>query len=185
VVDAGQARLVPPILDGGGAVFSELPPGIRASKQTFPRRNRLISGASDAVLVLRAGEHSGTMHTVAAARDQGRPILACPGEAWAEAARGCNLLVARGLARLCIGPNDALRAVGIDGTPPPGIEAGPMPGMSNAAERVYRLLGREPRPVEELEDGAGLDPGAAVSALCELELLGLAIQVPGRRYQRV
>jgi len=186
VVDAAQARLVPAILDGGGAVFSELPPGIRASKQTFPRRNRLISGASDAVLVLRAGERSGAMHTVAAARDQGRPILACPGETWADAARGCNLLVARGLAQLCIGPRDALRAVGLEGRPPPGdSEPGPMPGMSAAAARIYALLGVEPRPMEELEDRSGLDPGGAVSALCELELLGLAVQVPGRRYQRV
>lgn len=186
-VDAAQARLVPAILDGGGAVFSELPPGIRASKQTFPRRNRLISGASDAVLVLRAGERSGAMHTVAAARVQGRPILACPGELWASAARGCNLLVARGLARLCVGPDDALRAVGLDGRPPPPGEATPgaMPGMSSAAARIYPLLGREPRPVEELEEASGLDPGGAVSALCELELLGLVTQVPGRRYQRV
>ncbi|HVP62424.1 MAG TPA: DNA-processing protein DprA [Myxococcaceae bacterium] len=187
VVDAAQARLVPAILDGGGAVFSELPPGVRASKQTFPRRNRLISGASDAVLVLRAGEKSGAMHTVAAARVQGRPILACPGETWAEAARGCNLLVARGLAQLCIGPRDALRAVGLDGTPPPPteVEPGQMPGMSNAAARIYALLGREARPVEELEEGSGLDPGGAVSALCELELLGLVLQTSGRRYQRV
>jgi predicted Rossmann fold nucleotide-binding protein DprA/Smf involved in DNA uptake len=127
------------------------------------------------------------MHTVAAARDQGRPILACPGETWAEAARGCNLLVARGLARLCVGPRDALRAVGLDGLqPPPGeAEPGPMPGMSDAAARLYALLRREPRPVEELEERSGMDPGGAVSALCELELLGLAIQVPGRRYQRV
>jgi DNA protecting protein DprA len=184
-VDAAQARLVPAILDGGGAVYSELPPGIRASKQTFPRRNRLISGASDAVLVLRASERSGAMHTVAAARVQGRPILACPGELWAEAAKGCNLLVARGLATLCLGAREALRAVGIDGMPAVDVAPGPMPGMSEAAARIYPLLGREPIPVEELEDGSGLDPGGAVSALCELELLGLAIQGPGRRYQRV
>ncbi len=187
VVDPAQARLVPAILDGGGAVYSELPPGIRASRQTFPRRNRLISGASDAVLVLRAGEHSGAMHTVAAARVQGRPLLACPGETWAEAAKGCNRLVARGLARLCIGPVDALRAVGLDprSASPAGEGAREMPGMSEAAARLYRLLGREPRALEELEERSGLDPGGAVSALCELELLGLAEQVPGRRYQRV
>jgi len=184
-VDAAQARLVPPILDGGGAVFTELPPGIRASRETFPRRNRLISGASDAVLVLRAPKKSGAMHTVAAARAQGRPVLACPGETWADAALGSNLVVARGLGRLCIEPLDALRAVGLDGTSPPGEPGRPMPGMSDAAESLYRLLGREARPVEELEDGAALDPDVAVSALCELELLGLAIQIPGRRYQRV
>ena len=187
VMDPAQARLVPLILDGGGAVYSELPPGIRASKQTFPRRNRLISGASDAVLVLRAGRRSGTMHTVAAARVQGRPILACPGEAWAEAALGCNLLVARGLARLCIEPADALRAVGIVPTSPVPGEQEPreMPGLSAAAAAVYALLDWQPREVEELEERSGLDPGGAVSALCELELLGLAMQGPGRRYQRV
>jgi predicted Rossmann fold nucleotide-binding protein DprA/Smf involved in DNA uptake len=186
-VDPAQARLVPLILDGGGAVYSELPPGIRASKQTFPRRNRLISGASDAVLVLRAGEHSGTRHTVAAARDQGRPLLACPGETWAEAAKLCNLLVARGMAQLCTGPRDALRVIGLDGMQVPAseVEAREMPGLSDAAARIYALLGREGCPMEELEDRSGLDPGEAVSALCELELLGLAMQTPGRRYQRV
>ena len=60
-----------------------------------------------------------------------------------------------------------------------------MPGLSDAAARLYALLDRDPRPVEELEERAGLDPGGAVSALCELELLGLVMQTPGRRYQRV
>jgi predicted Rossmann fold nucleotide-binding protein DprA/Smf involved in DNA uptake len=184
-IDPAQARLVPLILDGGGAVYSELPPGIRASKQTFPRRNRLISGASDAVLVLRAGRNSGARHTVAAARAQGRPLLACPGETWAEAAGLCNLLVARGLARLCIEPLDALRAVGLDGTPAPAEPGAEMPGLSAAAAQLYQLLDRQPRDIEELEDRAGMDPGGVVSALCELELLGLAMQGPGRRYQRV
>jgi DNA processing protein len=185
VVDAAQARLVPLILDGGGAVYSELPPGIRASKQTFPRRNRLISGASDAVLVLRAGERSGAMHTVAAARAQGRPILACPGELWAQAAKGCNRLVARGIARLCAGPEDALRAVGLQGVPPPEAELERAPTMSEGAQRLYALVDRTARPIEELEERSGMDPGAVVSALCELELLGLAVQGPDRRYTRV
>jgi DNA processing protein len=186
-VDPAQARLVPLILDGGGAVYSELPPGIRASKQTFPRRNRLISGASDAVLVLRAGEGSGTKYTVAAARAQGRPILACPGETWAETARLCNTVVAQGVGTLCRGPADALRAVGLgQATVLPGdVEPGAMPGLSDAAARIYRVLGREARAIEELEERTGLDPGESVSALCELELLGLATQTLGRRYQRV
>jgi predicted Rossmann fold nucleotide-binding protein DprA/Smf involved in DNA uptake len=127
------------------------------------------------------------MHTVAAARNQGRPILASPGETWAEAAKLCNLLVARGMAQLCLGPRDALRVIGLDGMQVPAaeVEAREMPGLSDAAGRIYALLGREPCLVEELEDRSGLDPGGAVSALCELELLGLAMQTPGRRYQRV
>ena len=187
VVDPAQAHLVPLILDGGGAVYSELPPGIRASRQTFPRRNRLISGASDAVLILRAGERSGAMHTVAAARVQGRPILACPGETWAEAAQGCNLLVARGLARLCIGPPMRSGRWGSTGrrSPPRDRSRERCRACRPRRRGSTRCSSGTPCPVEELEERAGLDPGGAVSALCELELLGLAIQTPGRRYQRV
>jgi len=76
--------------------------------------------------------------------------------------------------------------VGLEGRPPPAaVERGPTPGMSNAAARIWALLGHDPCPVEELEERSGLDPGGAVSALCELELLGLVQQGPGRRYQRV
>src|SRR5690242_17279507 len=57
-LDPAQAKLLPHFLARGGVFFSELPPGVRASTTTFPRRNRLISGASDAVLVLRAGADS-------------------------------------------------------------------------------------------------------------------------------
>jgi len=184
-VDPAQARLVPLILDGGGAVYSEFPPGIRASKQTFPRRNRLISGASDAVLVLRAGMRSGAMHTVAAGRAQGRPILAWPGELWAETAKGCNLLIARGLARLCTGPADALAAIGLEPRAVLEPSETEMPGMSEGAARLYRLLDRQPRALEELEERSAMEAGSVVSALCELELLGLAFQGPGRRYTRI
>jgi DNA processing protein len=183
-IDPAQARLVPAILDAGGAIYSELPPGVRASQQTFPRRNRLISGASDAVVVLRAGNTSGALHTVRAAQEQGRPILAWPGEIWAEAAKGCNTLLAAGIAKPCLSADDALRAIGLTAPPPP--PAHPGTGLlSERARWVYALLSRTPRPLEELEQDSGLQSGALVSALCELELLGLAFQSPDRRYEQV
>jgi DNA processing protein len=183
-IDPAQERLVPAILDAGGAVYSELPPGVRASPQTFPRRNRLISGASDAVVVLRAGEASGALYTVRAAQEQGRPILAWPGEVWAETARGCNGLIAAGVAAPCLSAEDALRAIGLTTPPPPPVRPD-TEALSERARQVYGLLSRTPRALEELEGASGLQPGALVSALCELELLGLAIQSPGRRYEQV
>ncbi len=126
------------------------------------------------------------MHTVAAARVQGRPILACPGELWAEARAG--LQPARG-AR----PRPALHRAA--GRAPGGgarraaaaerLEPASMPGLSDAAARLYALVDREPRPGRGAGGRSGMDPGGVVSALCELELLGLVVQGPGRRYQRV
>ena len=175
---------MPAILDAGGALYSELPPGVRASRQTFPRRNRLISGSADAVVVLRAGEHSGALHTVRAARRQGRPILAWPGEVWAEAALGCNLLLRHGIAQVCLSADDALRAVGLLSAAAPALPD-EVPLLSAQAQTVYGLLSRTPRPLEELEVESGFDPGTLMSALSELELLGLAFQSPGKRYERV
>jgi DNA processing protein len=136
------------------------------------------------VVVLRAGERSGALHTVAAARAQGRPILAWPGEVWAEAARGCIALLASGVARACLSADDALRVIGLLSPPAPPVPDG-APLMSVAAKRVYGCLTRSPRAMEELEEASGLEVGALLSALCELELLGLAMQSPGKKYERV
>ena len=115
-LDPAQARLLPALLDGGGMVYTELPPGVRASRQSFPRRNRLISAAADAVIVLRAAFRSGSLHTAVAAVAQGRPVLAWPGEWNAPLAEGCNRLLRGGHARLCLEPGDAWRALGLPGT---------------------------------------------------------------------
>src|SRR5690606_23288441 len=67
-------RLFGEILDGGGALASELPPWENARPEFFPRRNRLIAALSRAVVVVRASEGSGSLHTARAARALGRPV---------------------------------------------------------------------------------------------------------------
>jgi DNA processing protein len=169
--------------------FTELPLGVRASTTTFPRRNRLISGAADAVLVLRAGIRSGALHTAQAAVLQGRPLLAMPGEATNEAAFGCNGLIRSGHARLCLTPQDAWAAVGIV----PGVSARPtkagvpleLDSLSDNARIAYGVVGQVPLSLDDVLMACRLPSGSLISALCELELVGLVVQHPGRRYQRV
>jgi len=187
-VDPAQARLLPHFLARGGMFYSELPPGVRASAKTFPRRNRLISGSSDAVLILRAGERSGSLHTALAALAQGRPLLALPGEVTNEASAGCNALIRSGRASLCLGVEDACRAVGL--TPRTAAAslldgAKASRGLSEEAQRVYQSLSRHPKGFDEVLAACGLPSGALTSALCELELSGLVIQHPGKLYERI
>ncbi|MFL5322520.1 MAG: DNA-processing protein DprA [Myxococcaceae bacterium] len=187
-LDSHQRALVPALIDQGGMAFSEFPPGVRANKQTFPRRNRLISGASDAVLVLRAGAQSGAMHTAAAAVSQGRPLLAMPGEVSNEAAVGCNELIAQGFATACLSPEDVWRAVGLDPEkvrPRPKQEAVLPEALSADARMAYGALGRRPRVYEELEDELPLGTAELTSALVELELAGLVLERPGKRYEKI
>jgi len=171
-----------------GLFFTEFPPGTRATQMTFPRRNRLISGAADAVLIVRAGVPSGTDHTVTYAQAQGRPLLAVPGEPWAPSAAGTNALLTSGKARACTSAIDACRATGaVVGQLPMAIaeEAADLSALSPSAKQAFDVLTRNPQLFEDVMRQSGVDAARLTSALTELELLGLAIQHPGKLYERI
>lgn len=84
-----------------GGILSEAHPGAEPRTQLFPRRNRLISGLADAVLVIEARRRSGTVITVDAALEQGREIFALPGRVSDALSDGCNLLISQGAAIAC------------------------------------------------------------------------------------
>ncbi len=84
------------LLDLGGAVVSEYPPGTPPEGWRFPPRNRIISGLAAAVVVVEANTTGGALITAAAALEQGTPVFAVPGDVGREASRGCNLLIRDG-----------------------------------------------------------------------------------------
>jgi DNA processing protein len=83
-------RLADAIVEGGGAVVSEYAPMVEPSKGTFPQRNRLISGTSDAVVVVQAGASSGALLTASWALEQGRECFLVPGSIDSPTSAGCN-----------------------------------------------------------------------------------------------
>jgi DNA protecting protein DprA len=188
-LDPAQAELQPKVLKGGGVFYSELPPGVRASTTTFPRRNRLISGSADAVLILRASRKSGALHTAKAALDQGRPLLALPGEPSNESAFGCNALIRVRKAKLCMTPEDAWAALRVSAhraaaPADAGVRFDPE-ALSTNARAVYAKLRSVPQSFDEVLGACQLPSAPLISALCELELMGLVVQHPGRHYEKV
>jgi DNA processing protein len=186
-MDATTAAFASTLLHRGGAVLSELPPGTRATSFTFPRRNRLISGASDAVVVMRAAVKSGSFHTASAARRQGRRVFALPGEVTNEAAAGCNRLIRDGEAQLCSGAGDVLQALGAASprrASSPSSRLTALKEVSAAAREALRWVSGQTISFEEVAVASGMDAGALTSALCELELFGLVVQLPGKLYQK-
>ena len=79
-----------------GLIISEMPPGRKAVRQYFPARNRLISGLSDAVLIMEAGEYSGTLHTASFGAAQGKDVFVLPNTIYCENAQGGLKLLADG-----------------------------------------------------------------------------------------
>ena len=148
----------------------------------FPRRNRIISGLSRAVVVVEAELHSGSLITARLANEQGREVLAVPGSPLDPRARGTNDLIRQGAA-LCEGVEDVLRALeGLRGfrEPEPAAFPGPAVEPDDALRRrLADLLSPTPVSRDELVRAAQAPAPAVFAALMELALAGRAELLPG------
>ncbi len=109
-------KLAQKILAAGGALLSEFSPDHRARPESFPQRNRLMAGASHAVLIIEAERQSGTMITARLATDYNRDVLAVPGSIFSRHTAGPHYLLSQG-ARLVASATDIIDA--LDLSPPP------------------------------------------------------------------
>lgn len=189
-LDDHQQKLWDSVAPAGATFWSELPPGVRAARKTFPRRNRLISGASDAVAILRAGMRSGTRYTGRYACLQRRPLLAYPGAGRDPRAALCNLLIKHGVAKLFTSAEDIMRAVGFSGypshRPAPVLQATTeVCRLSADAQRAYGVITKAGRCFDELIEELGMQSAQLLVALSELVGSGHVVEHTGRKYQRV
>lgn len=165
-----------------GCVASESEPGRTAVARDFPRRNRIISGLSQAVVVVEAELRSGSLITARLAAEQGREVLAVPGSPLDPRAKGCNDLIRQGAA-LCEGAEDVLRALeGLRGFREPDrrylADPGPPPD-DGLRDRVAALLSPTPVSRDEIVRAVGAPAPAVFAALVELSLAGRAELQPG------
>ena len=168
------------MLAAGGALVSELPDGTPGFRSNFPRRNRIVSGMSEAVIVVRAGARSGALITADWARAQGVPVFAVPGDVRDPLSAGPHALLRAG-ARVATEARDVLGALGIDAAPALQL---PLPALGGEEGALLAALGRRPRHADELARSARLASGAALAGLLTLELQGLCEQRPGHYFLR-
>jgi DNA processing protein len=173
-----------------GAVISEMPPGTIPKAKHFPRRNRLISGISLAVVVVEAALKSGSLITARLALEQGREVLSVPGSPLDPRCRGSNNLIRQGAA-LAEEAADVIAA--LDGmTRLPELDSDPNiePQLSEipyeypddlAYRAVEELLGPAPVAVDELVRQCHLSAPAVRAVLLDLELAGRLERHPGNR----
>lgn len=189
-----NADLHAAIAAGGGAVVSEMPIGLKPQALHFPRRNRVISGLAEAVVVVEATARSGSLITARAALDQGREVLAVPGFPLDPRSAGPNALIRDG-ARLVTSADDVLAALAeADGPTARAPAAVPTPSgelilqeneRDDARRAVLAGLGSEPTAVDELVRRCHLSAPVAQMVLLEMELAGRLQRHPGNQVSLV
>jgi DNA processing protein len=192
-------KIADQILSAGGAILTEFPLGTFPAPQNFPIRNRIISGIAIGVLVIEAGEFSGTRVTARCALEQGREVFAVPGNVTNKLSWGPNTLIKQGAALVATW-EDVWEALPADTrlalTPPesPESQEGAPASLFEAAElpatekKVFSLLrSDESTHIDQLVERlcSHLSSSEIFSALFELELSGRIRQLPGKYYVRV
>jgi DNA processing protein len=177
-----------------GLLLSEYPPGTPPDRTHFPRRNRIIAGLSRAIAVTEAPVKSGALITARLANDYGREVYTLPGSLDNPQALGCLHLVEQG-AQLILGEDTLVKALGALPVTATAAPANPAPDSAPTPDVALQLppdlqaiLKSIPTESMALDAIATQMPhlaiGELLSALTQLELLGVITQLPGSRYQR-
>ena len=179
VLGSGLDRLYPPEhealadeIAATGAVVSEYPPATMPQSWLFPRRNRLVSGLADAVVVVEAPEKSGALITASAALEQGKDVMVLPGRIAGHRNRGGHLLIRDG-AKLVESADDILFEMGWDADRPP-IGLGPAESLESVEFTV-----------DDVARETGEPTAAVLARLLQLELAGEIRRIGSARFLRV
>ena len=163
-----------------GGLLSEFEPGTPPYGRNFPRRNRIISGLADLVLVIEAKERSGSLITAGFATDQGKPVYALPGRVGDLLSEGCNKLIADGAGvAYCV--DILLDELKIQRFSKKDFPSNSQIRLASQEEMVYSCLDLQPKNIEEIFQAVPLEMKQIMEILLKLELEGL-VEEPVKNY---
>ncbi|NLO82803.1 MAG: DNA-protecting protein DprA [Clostridiales bacterium] len=164
-----------------GTLVSEYPPGTQCAPGNFPARNRIISGLSQAVLVVEAGNRSGALITCDFALEQGKDVYAIPGNITSPYSIGTNQLIKEG-AKLVTCPEDILEEFGLAGNSIADRPTQEAYQLDIFETQVYNALEDGEKQLEELVAITELEVSKLNAILTILEMKGIVKQLPGGKF---
>lgn len=182
---ATHRPLAEKILAAGGALLSEFDLWQTAAPWTFPQRNRLMAGISDATLIIEASEKSGTLITAAHAREENREVLALPGQIFSPVAQGPNDLIRDGAA-VIRSSLDILYALGLkekEQNLGPNQHLGTKNNNKDSPKlhsEIVSLVSVEALDRDSLAERLGVDITAITIAVSELEMYHRVVERGGK-----
>ena len=200
VLGGGLARLHPQdhaglardIIEKGGAVISEFPMELSPTRQTFPMRNRIISGLCSGVLVIEAGLKSGSLITANFALEQGRLVFAVPGRANGPQSRGCNKLIKDG-AVLTENVDDILnefeflpgasRKASNPANKQKETKKLDFSNLSDKEQTIIKCIELEDKNIDAISNETEISVQKLLGMLLKLEMRKIIVQLPGKRFK--
>lgn len=185
VYPASNRQLAAEMVQQGG-LLSEFMQGIKPEKQNFPRRNRIVSGMADAVVVVESGSKGGSLITADIANSYNKDVLAYPGRAYDPCSKGCNQLIRNHKANLITCGQDLVEFMNwVEDLPQSSNDIAPQTDSLTAEEIfILSIIGNNnPCPVDLLTNISSLNPGMVAAHLLSLEMAGLIISLPGKLYE--
>ena len=188
IYPAQNTNLAKSILEAEGGWISETSSQSKTSQGVFPRRNRLIAGLCDGLIVVETDVKGGSVITALLANDYGKDVFAVPGRISDAQSRGCNDLIKKNLATLVNTPKDLIEAMSWDTHTnkkiPKTLELD-FEGTS-MQKNVLDVIRRTPKiELEKLLFQSQLEHGQLVETLLELELQGMINTLPGNKYELI
>ncbi len=183
IYPAKNKFLAQEIIESGGTLVSEFPPGMPLLPENFPKRNRIISGLSVASLVVEASERSGSLITARLALEQGREVLVLPGNIHDPLKRGCHRLIRDG-ATLVSSADQMVEELGsllgfqLEIVSAKNAKHPLSDDLSHKHEAVFGHIEFEPLGLDDLLELTGLEVHALVEILTDLELQGSVQRTP-------
>ncbi len=157
------------MIQKNGCIMSEYPPGTAPLAGYFPERNRIISGLGDIILVVEAGEKSGSLITVDCALEQGKEVYAVPGRVTDKGSLGCNMLIKNG-ANVFVSVEDILEMQGIFSNRKYSVNKKINIVLATEEKMVYAKLGLEPKHVNRIVHETGLPVQTVMRIVLNLEM---------------
>ena len=171
------------ILENGGGIISEYPPGTQPLGKNFPARNRIISGLSDVVIVMEAKIKSGSLITADMALEQGKEVYALPGPVNSLLSEGCNRLIYQG-AGILLSPKQLIEELDILATKFKTKTVKIKKQLENEEKLLYSRLTLYPKGINSLIEETGLKADVALRTLVSLQIKGMIKEVSRNYYVR-
>ncbi len=186
IIASGLSRIYPSvnlnlaneIVEKGGLLMSEYPPSFEAKKYTFPRRNRIVAGVCDGILITEAGMKSGTLHTKEFALEYGKDIFAVPGNINSSKSELTNHLIKTGQAECTTSADEIVEFYGLKKS----RESSQLVTLNFEEQQIVDLLKEEQQSFDFLAEKTKIPINILNSCLTTLEIRGLIRKLPAQMY---